>query len=150
MLLPALLPARPTAACELPGPSNPSGPQEGKKPGSHKWWQSARNRAEIGLTEQQSVEIERLFQADVPKLRVRKEELDREEKALSALLAGSATTEAQVVRQLDRVEAARSDMSKVRALMLFRMRRVLSAEQRIKLEAIHDHRERKKPKSEPR
>ena len=41
--------------------------------------------------------------------------------------------EASVIKQVDRVEAIRSHMNKMRTLMLLRMRQILSPEQRVKL-----------------
>ncbi len=39
----------------------------------------------------------------------------------------------------DRLEAARNEMSRTRTLMLFRIRRVLSDEQHLKMNAMHEH-----------
>jgi Spy/CpxP family protein refolding chaperone len=104
---------------------------------SSKWWNSPTIKAELGLTDQQSMAVEAIFQATLPKLRTSKDELDRLEATLSKLLDAGAD-EAQVLQHIDRVEAARSDMSKTRTLMLLRMRRVLSQEQRTKLTAVHE------------
>ena len=43
---------------------------------------------------------------------------------------------ATVAQQVDRLESARADLYKTRTLMLYRMRGVLSADQRAKLQAI--------------
>jgi Spy/CpxP family protein refolding chaperone len=108
---------------------------------SHKWWMSDEGKAELGLTEQQSAEIEAIFQESLPRLRATKNELDREEQVLSGLIETS-RDEAQVVQQIERVEAARSEMSKTRTLMLFRMHQVLSTQQRAKLKAMYERRDR--------
>jgi hypothetical protein len=47
-----------------------------------------------------------------------------------------------VARQIDRVELVRSSLNKTRTLMLLHMRQVLSADQRVKLTAMHDRWER--------
>jgi len=46
--------------------------------------------------------------------------------------------EAAVTRQVDKVEAIRANMNKKRTLMLLHMRQVLSPEQRVKLNKLHD------------
>lgn len=108
----------------------------------HKWWLSDRVRTEIALSEQQSRDIEAIFQAMAPRLRAEKDELDRQEGLLAALMQDQATDEATVTQAIARVERARSAMSTTRTLMLFRMNRVLSEEQRVKLAAYRERRER--------
>ena len=56
-----------------------------------------------------------------------------------------------MLQAAERVEAARAELSRTRTLQLFRMRRVLSDEQNIKMKELHDHdrRERdRKPKGD--
>ena len=53
-----------------------------------------------------------------------------EEHALSQLVADMSVEEGDVTRQVDRVEAVRSELSKTRLLMVFRMYRVLEPDQR--------------------
>jgi Spy/CpxP family protein refolding chaperone len=114
-------------------------PREG-----YKWWQT--QKQEFGLTEEQSTRIESIFQASVPRLRESKKELDRLEDILSKMIADGVADEAIVAQQVDRVEAARSAMSKARTLMLYRMHQVLNPAQRAKLNAWHEQRERERDK----
>ena len=65
-----------------------------------------------------------------------KAELEKQEAALSRLLTESNDDEAVVVRTIDRVEAARSALAKTRTLMLYRMHRLLSPDQRARLDAV--------------
>ena len=106
--------------------------------GRMKWWQSAEFQQQLSLTEDQSARIEEIFQATLPSLRASKAYLDRLETTLSQLVADATVDESQVAQQIDQVEAARSALSKIRTLMLFRMHRILSPEQRVKLKALHD------------
>ena len=110
-----------------------AGAAEGQKPS--KWWQSPVCKSRVGLTEAQTAEIERIFQSVRDELRAEKAELEKQEAALSRLLAESNSDEAVVVRTVDRVEAARSALAKTRTLMLYRMHRLLSPEQRARLDA---------------
>jgi Spy/CpxP family protein refolding chaperone len=108
-----------------------------------KWWQSERFQRELQLTQDQISRIEEVFQSAIPRLREQKKELDRLETQLSRLIDTSAD-EAAVMQEADRVEAVRAELSKSRTKMLLRMRRVLTAEQRIKLGALHDEWERER------
>ncbi len=72
------------------------------------------------------------------------DELNRREEQLSNLISGNDVTEAQLLKQADQVEALRGSLSKARTLMLFKMRRVLSAEQRSKLVDIQKAQERER------
>jgi Spy/CpxP family protein refolding chaperone len=105
-----------------------------------KWWQDPECKARVGLTDAQTAEIDRIFLSVRDELRAEKAELEKQEAALSRLLAESSDNEAVVVRTIDRVEAARSALAKTRTLMLYRMHRLLSPEQRRKLEAYEQSR----------
>lgn len=117
----------------------------------HKWWQSEEYQRTLGLTADQSARIEQIFQATLPKLREYKETLDRLEVQLAQAIRQEDVEEAEIARLIDRVEAARSELSKVRALMLFRMHRVLTPEQREQLRRLHERRDRdRRPPGRPR
>ena len=113
------------------GAATASEQQAGRPP---KWWQNKACTLAIGLSEAQSTQLERIFQAVRDELRAEKGELERQETALSALLADPRADEGTVMRTIDRVEAARGALSKTRTLMLYRMHRLLSPEQRQRLD----------------
>ncbi len=100
----------------------------------YKWWQSDEVASEIGLTPEQGVAIETIFQSLRPKLREQARRLRREEDELTAIMHAMQAEEWEVALQIDGVEAARSALSKTRTLMLYRMHKTLSAEQ---IEALH-------------
>ena len=102
----------------------------------YKWWQSEEVREALELTDDQASRIEEIFQETLPKLRTQYEDLDEAEDELSRLLRDDDVTEAEVSAQVDRVERARSALSKTRTLMLFRMHRTLSSEQRVELRQL--------------
>lgn len=102
-----------------------------------KWWTSEKYKQRLGLTPEQSQQCEQIFQAMAPKLRAAKQELDRQEARFSELLKRSDSTESQITPAIDSLEAARSGLGKLRSLMLYRMRTVLTPEQRAMLEADH-------------
>ena len=108
-----------------------------------KWWTAEGPKRELGLTAEQSQRLEQIYQATLPKLRAAKKELDRQESQFSELMKrNSPPPEGEVMAAIDRLEGARSDLGKLRTLMLYQMRRVLTAEQRAKLEAEHERNER--------
>ena len=114
----------------------------------HKWWLSEDVRAQVGLSAQQSQELEGIFQAELPRLRAGWDELDRLEQELSRLMSDTAADESRVSAAVDRTESARASLNKTRTLMLFRMYRVLTPDQRVKLKTFHDRRQRdRKPGS---
>ncbi len=96
------------------------------------WWRDAEFQRELTLTPDQVSRIESVFQSTVPTLRAKKTDLDQQEDQLSRLVGANAD-ESIVTKQVDRVEAIRSDMNKMRTLMLLHMRQVLTPEQRVKL-----------------
>ena len=105
-----------------------------------KWWQSAEVASEIGLTEDQGADIEAIFQFLRPKLRELAHRLHREEDELTAIMHAMQAEEWEVALQIDKVEAARSALSKTRTLMLYRMHRTLTAEQSEALHAMWERR----------
>ena len=108
-----------------------------------KWWTTEGPTRELGLTAGQSQRLEQIYQATLPKLRAAKKELDRQESQFSELMKrNSPPPEGEVMAAIDRLEAARGDLGKLRTLMLYQMRRVLTSEQRAKLEAEHERNER--------
>jgi Spy/CpxP family protein refolding chaperone len=121
-----------------------------EQPPSRKWWQNPR-AGELGLTSEQSRRIEEIFQATLPTLKTCNSELERRESRLNAMVSASGVTEVEVSRQIDQVEASRSEMSKERTLMLFRMYQVLTPEQRERVKAMYEQweRDRRRP-PEPR
>ena len=105
------------------------------------WWKDAQFQRELGLSAEQSARIDAIFQAAISQLRSKKEDLDKQEDLLSQQIAAGAD-EALVTKQVDRVEAIRAHMNKMRTLMLLKERQVLSPEQRVKLNKLHEQWER--------
>lgn len=104
---------------------------------SRKWWNSESVRQELKLTSEQTAQIEQIFQSSTERLRTDKEELDRARRVLSQLMARPDVDDAEITRVIDRVEMARYAMSKERTLMLVRIHRVLTPDQRKALDSLH-------------
>ena len=105
------------------------------------WWKDAQFQRELALSADQSTRIDAIFQAAISQLRPEKTELDKQEELLSQQIAAGAD-ETLVTRQVDKVEAIRAHMNKMRTLMLLKERQVLSPEQRVKLSKLHEQWER--------
>ena len=105
------------------------------------WWKDAQFQRELGLSADQSARIDGIFQAAISQLRAKKEELDKQEDVLSQQIVAGAD-EMLVTRQVDKVEAIRSNMNKMRTMMLLKERQVLSPDQRVKLNKLHEQWER--------
>jgi Spy/CpxP family protein refolding chaperone len=105
------------------------------------WWRDAQFQRELSLTSDQTARIENVFQSTITQLRAKKAELDQQEEELSRLIATN-TDEQLVIKQVDRVEAIRSHLNKMRTLQLFHIRQVLTPEQRVKLNKMHEQWER--------
>ena len=101
------------------------------------WWRDAQFQRDLALTTDQTSRIENLFQSTIGSLRSKKSELDQQEDELSRLIASNAD-EASVTKQVDKVEAIRSSLNKMRTLQLLHIRQVLTPDQRMKLNKIHD------------
>jgi Spy/CpxP family protein refolding chaperone len=133
---------------------SPAGDQRGdhqRDPQAGKWWQDDRFKSELRLTPDQSARIDEIWDAALTKAKPVVTELRHREEVLSNLISGSNdVTEAEVLKQAAQVEAIRSDLGQSRTLMLFRMRRVLSPEQRVRLAAIQkEQQERQRAPGRP-
>ena len=157
MLAAAVLCTVPASAepCEFQQapPNYPGRPQDrrsdGRRPNDDKqrppkWWVDEKSRAELGITGQQSAEIEQIFSSSLPRLRAARQELDQLETTLAQTIKDAAADPSVVKRQVDKVEDLRAELNKGRTLMLYRMHRVLTSEQRQKLQAMFDRRQQER------
>ena len=101
-----------------------------------KWW--LYDRAELGITDQQSKEINEIWESAIPRLRESRHEMDRLEEELSRTIKEHKADIATISLLIDRVESARSRHAKIRVLMLYQIDAQLSAEQRAKVEALKE------------
>jgi Spy/CpxP family protein refolding chaperone len=116
--------------------------------GQGKWWQSEEYKRELRLTPEQSKKLEDVFQASVPTLKTLKKALDQAESEFERLLERG--DDGSVMDQVERVEAARAELNKSHTLMMLRMKRVLTAEQWAKFNAMHQTTERERTRSSAR
>lgn len=100
------------------------------------WWRNESIVKDLGLTTDQTARINTIFETTMPELRQDREELERLEAKLSRMIQDERMDEASLARQIDRVEMARANGNKTRSLMLLRMYRVLTREQRTRFDQI--------------
>jgi Spy/CpxP family protein refolding chaperone len=123
-----------------PTPVNGRGDKPGSKgPERPKWWIEPKLRAELGITDPQSAAVEQVWQKSLPALREGRQRLEKLEDALSQMT--DVADEAAVIAQIDRVENLRAELSKARTLMIYRMNRILTADQRAKVKAMYDEKQ---------
>ena len=149
-----------TDLCEKPQAPQQRGahPQSGAKPDKTadkpeerrpvKWWIDAKARAELAITDQQSALVEQIWQKSAPALREGREKLNKLEEVLSALTNGN--DEAAVVAQSTQVEKLRAELNTGRTLMIYKMDRILTPEQRAKVKAMYHPDQGKRGPTGPR
>lgn len=145
LLLFAPAPARAAGACEQGGGHGAHGDQKGEnKDGDAragqrpKWWIDAKLRAGLGITDQQSAAVETVWSKSLPALRDARERLDKLEDALSVMTQRDGSDEAAVIAQIERVENTRAEANTARTLMIYRMHKILTVDQRAKVKAMFD------------
>ncbi len=135
-------------AAQQRGGQPPANPHTGDKPGDKGqpghppklWWIDAPSRAELGITDQQSAAVDKVWQKSLPPLREVRERLDKLEEALSQMTQRDGSDEAAVIAQIERVENLRAELAKGRTLMIYRMNKILTVDQRAKVKAMHEQR----------
>ena len=138
----SLLPAVIVLAWAAPAVAQPPSPFV---PG--RWWKDFQTT--LSLTDEQSSRIDAVFQAALPELRHKRDELEAQESELSRLIRADAD-EGLIAKQSDRTEAVRTILNKNRTLMLVHMRAILSPEQRIKLNSLREQWDKDHPPPERR
>ena len=109
-----------------------------------KWWQDDRFKRELALSAEQIDRVEAIYQSTGPAMRTQKATLDRLQAELSKIVADGTADEQTARDVMSRVEAARSELGITRGLMLYRMRRILTSDQHVKLQVLFDERERER------
>jgi Spy/CpxP family protein refolding chaperone len=116
-----------------------------------KWWEDPQWRTELALTDHQSGKIKRIFEEEMGKLRALRDILEKRQAALSVAMKEERATLSAITELVDGVGDMHASMYRTRTLMLYRMHRQLSAEQRAKLQNIYDRiqNERRQKEKEP-
>jgi len=94
-----------------------------------KWWKRPRVAEQIGLTSEQSDQIEKIFVKSRSRLIDLKADLEKRQLDLQSAMDDKTADRAAVEKKIDAVENARKDLQKARAMMILDMKQVLKAEQ---------------------
>ena len=113
------------------------------------WWKAPETRAQLGITDKQSKDIDDIFQATFPSLRAAKDDLDKQDDAVAKLIKDGTADAAVVAKQVEKAEQARAALTTQRTVMLYKMHRLLTPEQRVKLDAMFAQREAERRKNDP-
>jgi hypothetical protein len=140
-------------ACEAPGQKGEQKAQSAgdRRPehGRTKWWLDAKWRSELGITDKQSANIDRIFEVEMVKLRAMREELTKLEAALAEMVKADNASLAVLTEKWERVGTLLSESYKTRQLMIFKIHRELSVDQRAKLQAMFDRIEANRRQGDP-
>mgnify|MGYP001564582507 CR=1 FL=1 len=114
------------------------------------WWRQNEFKTDLSLTADQCGKLEAVYQGLLPRMTTAKQSLDTLEKQLSAVIAEGTASEHDVMKLVDLVEGARAELGKTRTLMIYRMHQILTPEQRVKMNALHDRWEQERRKRDRR
>ena len=122
--------AQPQAAT----PDAKNGRGDERQPPPH-WWSDPQLRQQLAITDSQSKQVEEIWQKSLPDLRKLWHQLNAlEEQASKMILEGA--PEAAVTAQIEQTESTRAQANKARTLLIYRMYKVLTPDQRAKVTAI--------------
>ena len=106
-----------------------------------KWWRDPGLRAEFAITDAQSTELDRIFHSFYASLKSGWADVDRYHKDVSKIMSEGSSSEVDVLHAIDKLEAAKASLARTRMLMLYRMYRLLSPDQRIKVKRYHEQKD---------
>ncbi len=109
---------------------------------SFKWWQHERFQRELALSAEQITRLEDIYQGAGPAMRSQKATLERLQGDLSKLVSDGRADEITADELITKVETARADLGRTRGVMLYRMRRILTSDQNVKLKVLFAEHER--------
>jgi len=112
------------------------------------WWKNPRDMSEIGLTADQSATIDGIFHAEIEKMKPLRQTVNNLERALDEAMRANTADISAFARQVNKIEGKRAELNSMRTVMLYRMRRVLDADQNAKFQAMLDRRENERRKQD--
>ncbi len=142
-VLAAALLATPVLANDRqPSPQRDRDTREGRQDSNRwKWWINPDHRKELGITDEQSKQIDEIFESSFPPQRAKYREAEKLDAELSRMLKESTADVQTVAAKVDQLEKLQAERRALRPVMLYRMNLVLSPEQRVKLENLWKKRE---------
>jgi Spy/CpxP family protein refolding chaperone len=152
----ALAHPAPAVDCEQQKPEQKAQPGSDRRPGDRaaddprfKWWEDPKSRTELGISDRQSEKIKNIFEPEMMKIRVMRDERVKLEATLEQLVKEDRPNLAALTEKWDRVGYLLSEMYKARQLMIFKIDRALKPEQRVKLQAMFERMQNERRQKEP-
>jgi Spy/CpxP family protein refolding chaperone len=112
-----------------------------KAKAAHKWWRSDEMRAQFGISDPQSQKLDEIYHSFYASLKSGMADVERYQKDVSKMMAEGSSSEVDVLHAIDKLETAKAGLARQRMLMLYRMYRVLSPEQRIKVKKFQEQKD---------
>jgi Spy/CpxP family protein refolding chaperone len=127
-----------------PNTKNGNGPDQGHQPRPH-WWTDPQLRQQLAITDAQSKAVEEIWQKTLPDLRKFRDQLMSLDEQVSKMIQDGGP-EASVIALVEQTENTRAQANKARTVMIYRMHRLLTPDQRAKVAAMYpvrpdDHRD---------
>lgn len=113
----------------------------------YKWWKNPGIVNEMGLSNQQVLEIERIFNSYKKNIIVNQRELKKKESELSRKLRNPQCSREEVLEITDDIEDIKASLTRIKVEMYLNVKNVLTPEQETKL---HNIRARYRGKSKSR
>jgi Spy/CpxP family protein refolding chaperone len=101
-----------------------------------KWWKRPRIAQALGLTTQQTADLEKIFAKSRPRIIDLKADLEKKQFAYQEAMTSDKVDRKEVAALIEAREQARAQLQKELSLMELDMRQVLTPEQREKAEAL--------------
>jgi hypothetical protein len=102
-----------------------------------KWWKRPRIATAVGLTPEQTAELEKIFVRTKPKLIDLKAELEKRQFEFQQAMEDSNADRQAITERIEEREKARASLQKELTLMVLDMKRVLREDQWERLTRIH-------------
>lgn len=149
-------PALAADECEQQKPEQKGQTGSERRPGDRgpedtriKWWEDPKWRADLGISDRQSEKIKNIFEPEMMKIRVMRDERVKLEATLEQMVKEDRPNLAALTEKWDRVGYLLSEMYKARQLMIFKIDRALKPEQRVKLQAMFERIQAERRQKEP-
>lgn len=113
-----------------------------------KWWINPEHRQELGITDEQSRQIDAIFESMFPPQRAKYREAEKIESELSKVMKDYSADAETLRAQVERMEQLHAERRALRTIMLYRINQLLTPEQRVKLDAFNKRREASRRRSD--
>ena len=97
--------------------------------GNYKWWKNPNIASEMGLTSQQSSNIEKIFRSHKNKILRLQKELRKKDIELGKKLNQADAKNEEVLQLIDEIEAIKAELTRIKVKMFLEVKSILTPEQ---------------------